>query len=371
MLTVAGAGMAGLVAAARARELGVECVVLEKGDRPGGSMLLSSCVVWRHHELEDFRRECPGGDPRLQRALVEELDEALDWLESLGAVPTMRETGNPLTVGRRFDPRALTATLARRVEIRLGRPLESADGPLVLATGGFGRRLATARRLGLRANPWSEGDGLDFARSRGAALTAGMDEFYGRAMPAPPARVEPADYVRAAQLYGRFAHRVDERGRPFFEGEPSWSENDLVQALARLPEGTGWYLLDADALERPMGERIARERAVADLVAVAEELGGEVRRAVDLAGLRLPDLEPSPLLARAPFTAVKVRAAVTHTIGGLATDDHGRVLDRQGSPVEGLFACGADAGGVATGGYASGLAAALVFGRRAAQAACV
>ena len=358
--------MAGLVAAARARELGVECVVLEKGDRPGGSMLLSSGFVWRHRELADFRRECPGGDPALQRTLVEELDDALDWLESLGAVATARETGNPLTVGRRFDPRALTETLARRAEIRLGSPVGQVTGPLVLAPGGFGRRLATARRLGLRANPWSDGGGLDLARSRGAALTGGIDEFYGRAMPAPPARVEPTDYVRAAQLYGRFAHRVDERGRPFFEGEPSWSENDLVQELSRLPEGTGWYVLDADALDRSV-----RERTVADLVAVAEELGGEVRRADQLAALRLSDLGPAPLLVRPPFTAVKVRAAVTHTIGGLATDEHGRVLDENGSAIEGLFACGVDAGGIATGGYASGLAAALVFGRRAAQTACV
>jgi hypothetical protein len=34
-----------------------------------------------------------------------------------------------------------------------------------------------------------------------------------------------------------------------------------------------------------------------------------------------------------------------------------------------VFACGADAGGIATGGYASGLAAALVFGRIAADTA--
>ena len=61
-LVVAGAGMAGLVAAARARELGAAPVVLEKGNRPGGSMLLSSGVVWRHHSLEDFQAECPGGD---------------------------------------------------------------------------------------------------------------------------------------------------------------------------------------------------------------------------------------------------------------------------------------------------------------------
>jgi hypothetical protein len=34
-----------------------------------------------------------------------------------------------------------------------------------------------------------------------------------------------------------------------------------------------------------------------------------------------------------------------------------------------LFAAGADVGGISTGGYASGLAAALVFGRIAAESA--
>jgi succinate dehydrogenase/fumarate reductase flavoprotein subunit len=66
---------------------------------------------------------------------------------------------------------------------------------------------------------------------------------------------------------------------------------------------------------------------------------------------------------------VHVAAAVTHTIGGLAIDERGRVLDGRGEPVEGLYAAGVDAGGVANGGYASGLAAALVFGLIAAEEA--
>ena len=41
----------------------------EKGTRLGGSMLLSSCVIWRHREWSDFRRECPAGDPALQRLI--------------------------------------------------------------------------------------------------------------------------------------------------------------------------------------------------------------------------------------------------------------------------------------------------------------
>ena len=56
--------MAGLVAAARARELGLDVAVHEKGARIGGSMLLSSCVIWRHRDWEDFRTECPTGDAR-------------------------------------------------------------------------------------------------------------------------------------------------------------------------------------------------------------------------------------------------------------------------------------------------------------------
>ena len=80
--------------AARARELGAAVVVYEKGDRPGGSMLLSSGVIWRHRALEAFRQECLTGDPGCSAASSRRLDDALDWLESLGAVPSSakRET---------------------------------------------------------------------------------------------------------------------------------------------------------------------------------------------------------------------------------------------------------------------------------------
>jgi succinate dehydrogenase/fumarate reductase flavoprotein subunit len=341
MLTVAGAGMAGLCAAARARELGLDVVVHEKGDRAGGSMLLSSGVVWRHRTLALFREECPGGDPALQRVVVEELDDALAWLESLGARVLARETGNPRTFGWRFEPRELTEALARAAgELRLGSPFPRGARPLVLATGGFAARLARERGLALRANPWSEGDGLDEGLAAGAVETAGMDEFYGRAMPAPPACWGEVDYVPAAQLYGRWARVLDEAGEPVWEGDVSWSENDLVQAIASRPGGTAWYRVAAEDLARRVGER-----TVGELVAEAERLGGEVGR--DAAG-----------------ATVKVQAAVTHTIGGLRIDEDARVLG-----TEGLYAAGADAGGIATGGYASGLAAALVLGRRAAETA--
>jgi succinate dehydrogenase/fumarate reductase flavoprotein subunit len=70
---------------------------------------------------------------------------------------------------------------------------------------------------------------------------------------------------------------------------------------------------------------------------------------------------PAPRAAR---VAVRVSPGITHTIGGLRIDEQARVAG-----ADGLFAAGADVGGISTGGYASGLAAALVFGRVAAESA--
>jgi succinate dehydrogenase/fumarate reductase flavoprotein subunit len=336
--------MAGLAAAARARELGGAVTVFEKGDRPGGSMLLSSGVVWRYRDFDEFRRQCRGGDPALQQLVWERLDSALDWLEGLGAPVVARDTDNPLTTGRRFHTRGLTEVLVRAAgEIRLRQPFpDSADGPLVLATGGFqgdpelvARHIAPGGRLALRSNPWSAGDGLRAGLARGGTLSAGMDEFYGRNMPARD--WAPPDFVRLAQLYGRHALVLDERGEPFVSGEVSWSEIDLVQATARRPGAAAWYLLDQATLEA-------------------------VRPMVDAAGTAVSAGELPFPVPGGVVVGVHVRASITHTIGGLQVDGHARVAG-----TDGLWACGVDAGGVSTGGYASGLAQALVLGLAAAE----
>ena len=145
------AGWAGLVAAAEATARGAEVLVLEKLERPGGSMRLSSGVVWRHSELADFRRECPGGDPVLQALVHERLDDDLAWLESLGALVVARETGNPRTVGVRFDTAALTSTLAEQAgeqvvahHLRAGRGRLAAVVALVKRHHRLGDRLQHA-----------------------------------------------------------------------------------------------------------------------------------------------------------------------------------------------------------------------------------
>ena len=337
-MVVAGAGMAGLVAAARARELGTDPVVLEKGDRSGGSMLLSSCVVWRYKTFEDFRRECPGGDERLQRIVFDGFDEALEWLVSLGPEVVWEETQNPLTTGKRFEPRSLTEALVRAAgHVRFGQVLGTVPGtwpeePVVLATGGFAVRYAREHGLLVRCNPWSEGDGLEFARDHGAELAGDLDEFYGRAMPAPPATIAEADYVRLSQLWDSEAQFVNEEGDEFFQGPPAWHESDLAQAIARQPGGTAWFVVSSDYRDDPRVEALREAGGT-----IVEEFGE---------------------------LSLHVAAAVTHTQGGIRVDEQARVVG-----ADGLFAAGADVGGVSTGGYSSGLAAALVLGRIAAESA--
>jgi fumarate reductase flavoprotein subunit len=337
--------MAGLVAAARARELGATPVVFEKGDRPGGSMFLSSGVVWRYREWERFRSECPGGDEALQRLVWERLDDELAWLESLGAPVVGRETGNPLTTGLRFDPRGLTETLARRAwDLRLLQPLtELPSSPTILATGGFQGSPGLVRtyitseapNLVLRANPWSVGDGLRLGLGQGAEVSAGMDEFYGRNLAAAP-QISPEDFVPLAQVYAAHARVENLNGEQY---EPrTWSEIDVVQWTARQPGARARYVVSDEALSEPVGDR-----SVGEAIEAARRAGASVQRGRGT-------------------TTVEVVAGITATLGGLRVEEDARAVD-------GLYAAGADVGGISTGGWSSALAAALVLGKLAAESA--
>ena len=347
-LVVAGAGMAGLAAAAEARSLGASVVVYEKRELPGGSSILSSGYVWRHRRFEDFRAECPGGDEALQRLVFDRLDDDLRWLESLGAPIRSRETGNPRTTGVRIDtPGTIDALVRAGGELRAGEPLrELPDGmPAILATGGFpaNRDLLAqhvtpeAEHLMRRAASGGEGDGLRMAIDAGAETSAGLGEIYGRNMPATDRAIPPADWPRMAQRYARFAEVTNSEGERC-PPPRSWAEIDVLQWTARQPRARAWFRVD----EGQLGERVRDER-VGEMVAAAREAGG-------------------PVSDQDGAVVVETVAGVTRTLGGVAIDTDGRAAD-------GVHVVGDDAGGIATGGYTSGLGSALVFGRIAARAA--
>ena len=431
---VAGGGLAGLVAALRAAEMGARVTLLEKGDRLGGSLVYSSGYLWSYRDLQTFRREAPGGDVTLQSLILERLGPSLEWLEDRGVPVLTRETGNPLTFGARLDPERTADTLAGSIaasgeRILLGTALRSlvrdpegrirgvqafsggeqrTEGAeaVILTSGGFAANPDLVRRhiiqgsgsMQVRAHPWSTGDGFLAALEAGALASAGLDEFYGRNLPAPPAEYSPAEFVEVSQLYGRYAVALNLNGERYADESADWSETSLTRATARQPDLRAWYVVDGEALR----ERV-RDRTVEAMIATARRSGGIVLQAEGMeelaeklgergvpratvlrtlgeynaavsAGrsdeLSPPRSDPAAPLQVPPFVAVEVAPAITHTIGGLAVDGGCRVLSRtRGRSLPGLYAAGVEVGGLSVGGYTSGLASALVFGKVAAESA--
>ena len=428
-VVIVGGGLAGLATALRAAELGAQVTLLEKGDLPGGSFVYSSGYVWSYTDMPTYRREAPGGDVALQRLILEHLPSSLSWLESVVGMLLARETGNPLTFGARFDPKRTVSALVDRIgasggeilvntafEALMGTPAGRVTGvrtssermyaadAVILASGGFGANpelvgryiIGGPGRIRVRAHPRSTGDGFRAALREGALASAGLDEFYGRNLPAPPAEFAPERFVEVSQLYGRYAVAINARGERYADEGADWSETALTQATAHQPGLYAWYVLDAAGLEGRVRERTAKE-----MVETARSTGGTVLEAASLreladkldergvprntvlrtleaynasisAGAEIspPRTDRTEPLHVPPFVAVKVAPSITHTVGGLAVDSGCRVLRRTDQrTIPGLYAAGVEVGGVSVGGYTSGLASALVFGRTAAESA--
>jgi 3-oxosteroid 1-dehydrogenase len=140
------------------------------------------------------------------------------------------------------------------------------------------------------------------------------------------------------------------------------------------------YLIQADTLcelaAKIGADPVTFERTVADHnryaeTGVDEEFG---RGTSDLNRINGdPDNKPNPCMRRigpGPFFAVAVWPADLATSAGLSGDRDGRVLDRQGVPIQGLYACGNDLASIFRGTYpgpGTTLGPAIVFGWRAAM----
>jgi succinate dehydrogenase/fumarate reductase flavoprotein subunit len=287
---------------------------------------------------------------------------------------------------------------------------------VVLATGGFhGNPGLVARYLGppdhllVRANGWNTGDGLLAATRAGAAVTPGIHTFYGHAMVAPPGHMAQTEFREATQSYGQQAVALNLHGRRFADESIGTGEEELNQALFRQPGGRGFYVVDHATAAREARPNRPLIRVILDW---ARRRGAPFVQAESLEelvqGLGVHGVPPDVALAtlrefnracasgafvpgrrrhreplvHPPYYAVGVQSAITFTMGGLAVDDAARVLRRSLSsspmaqsitepsqfrevPIPGLYAAGADVGNISNRGYAGGIAAGIVLGRRA------
>jgi succinate dehydrogenase/fumarate reductase flavoprotein subunit len=307
--------------------------------------------------------------------------------------------------------RKLTTDEAGRVT---GATVTSPDGlrdmhadAVLLATGGFQgdpELLTTfigggADAMLVRSNRGSVGDGFRFGREVGASASRCLDGFYGHLVPSPMADLRQDQFLELTQYYSNHCMLVNRLGRRFTD--ESLGDEVSNQATLRQPGSRAVLLCDerihttyAATAPYPHGQMIDRIAAadaaggwhvskrtmdelldaVADWGVAERALAGTLDQwaaaaAGDQTALDIPRaVRPEPF-ADPPFHALEVQPAITFPFGGLMVDPDGRVLDRDGVAVPGLFAAGADAGGLQDVRYVGGLALGLVFGPRAARAA--
>jgi len=318
------------------------------------------------------------------------------------------------------DGRAVGVELAR--DSGASETLRARAG-VVLATGGFSHDAALRAELlppsvspASPVCPSDTGDGVRAGLEVGGVL--GLHNS-NNAYWAPISRFRRADGTE-----GVFPHTVADRGKPGIialaaNGERFTSEavsyHEFVLAmfrgnaqgaavpaylvcdkrslwqyglgavkpftLALAPHTTSGYLVEAGSLDE-----LARRLEI-DPPALAASVGrynADARNGVDSAfGLGgdayqrfLGDREQTPNpcmrpIETPPYYAIRLYPSDLGTIAGLMTDGEARVLDREGRPIAGLYACGNDMNSVMDGAYPGPgitLGPALVFAYIAARA---
>ena len=186
---------------------------------------------------------------------------------------------------------------------------------------------------------------------------------FGRAQLRDPSRAIPAWLVCDSRFLWKYGLG---RVRPF-----------TLSVRRQVEEG---YLKRADTLPM-LGQAIGvpsdafRATLAAYNAAAARGEDPEFGRGSNIYQRHLGDVDqqPNPCVApieRAPFYAVAVYPADLGMAAGIVTDDKARALNRDGQPIEGLYACGNDMHSVMNGQYPGPgitLGPALVFGYVAAM----
>ena len=432
-LLVVGAGMAGLSAAAWSVRQGRSVTLVEKGAIGGtavhaGFIWTAPSFEALREAVPDgdpalARTLADGFGPAI--AWVRSLD-----VECLPAVTVLRfGSGHQIDITNylrlceaivRDDPSstvlvpAVTESLLVEDGAVAGAVVRTDDGELheiraeatLLATGGFqgDRGLRTevigqnARDIPLRSNHHSVGDGLRLGMSAGARFRRDGGGFYGHLFPAGVDVSDNDDFVGITLYYSEHSLLLNLNGERFVD--ESVGDHLTTMALLEQPEARALMISDARVREEWIlqpyvegihprdtfdiayrrGARCAIAESIDELAHVPPEWGydGEqVRSALLDFNRRCADgsfdepfrrYDTTPI-DRPPFYVIETVPAISFTFDGLAIDDNARVLDEEGAPIPGLFAAGADTGGVFTRAYAGGLAMALVFALRASRTA--
>ena len=411
-VVIVGAGLAGLSAALTVAEFGLNPIVFEKSNKPGGATALSEGGF----NAADSRRQIPlgiednpekhfqqalkrsgyKGREALLRTMCYEAYSAQQWLETIGVQFDRQiyrapggffpRTHKPLKGNgeayidallhalKPFDVPVITE--AEVQSLLRDSTTEGFNGPVkgvhgvcrgqtftcrarcgvVLASGSFIRnqKMLTLYAPGLsNTKPWFEvgADGgiLQAAADIGAGLV-GMSYFeLGFTTSSFCMPNDPSRFILVNRLGQRFVREDLQR-------------TELLQAVLHQPEGVAWMISHAqekrDPPASPEFEQLllrALERFNEDVMLERPDPLGRDKRLM--------------CVIQKPFCVSQLTPRLITSYGGVEIDANARVLDRHGLPIEGLTAAGDVTGGIhgEHALYGDLLASAAVFGRIAAR----
>ncbi|NLC96566.1 MAG: flavocytochrome c [Erysipelotrichaceae bacterium] len=475
-VVIIGAGGAGMVAAITATEQGKNVIILEKKSIAGGNSTLSTggmnAAKTKYQDENEFtegegvvstiknaRDNYPelkelidtvekqydeylaspegyfdsvelfildtlvGGknlnDPELVQTLAENSEEALYWLDSIGALlnqvgsfggastkrihKPVNDEGKTISVGSYLVPILEKTCVDKGVTIIYDAPVTEilmedgaavgvkADGytvnasSVIIASGGFGGNLEMVVEYKPELEGFAStntsgitGDGIKMAEAIGAALVD-MEQIQIH----PTAEYESKALITEG-LRGDGAILVNQDGVRFFD---EVGTRDAVSAAEIAQPGSYAYLIIDQAMvdksaviagyikagytkQGETYEELAKEIDVDEAVfaETMEKWNASVEAGKDEEFGRTSMANP---LDTAPYYAIKVSPGVHHTMGGIKINTNAEVVDTDGNVIPGLFAAGEVTGGVHGANRLGGNAVAdiVIFGRIAGNSA--
>jgi fumarate reductase flavoprotein subunit len=350
---------------------------------PGGA------EAWRENTLaapaaQPGQRWQGHGGGELLRILTGILKRGGSRLMLGATAKRLRMEGNRC-VGLDVDQQGRTATVASR--------------NVILCDGGFQANEALVReyivphpeKLRQRNSGSGAGAALTMAREVGARLT-GMDKFYGHVLAReamqsdmlwPYPMVDPIcsagvvvdpsgrrfadEGLGGVWMTNAIAHLPDPLSAAVVFDERIWNgpaaSGHIYGANPYLPKA-GANLIRAESLQS-LADALGLPAAALEATVAEYNSAGEAGRTAQLDPARTAaSYKPFPI-ANPPYYGLKLCAGLTFTMGGIAVDEVGRVLNERNEAIPGLYAAGCCTGGLDGGpsaGYVGGLAKSAAMG---------
>lgn len=377
-----------------------------------------------------FKHTYEGGDklgnPVLIKTFVENTYPGIEWLESLGMgfkdeiftvlgalYPRSHKPEKPLGTGfigtyqnyinKNPDIKVLTDTTADELIIKNGRvvgvkatgrkenPTITAKKGVVIATGGFAGNVEMRQKFNSKLNedvpttnhPGATGEGLNLASKAGADLI-GLEYI----------QLLPMGDPLTGSLSGNIEGSVEDRIFVNKSGKRFVAEDErrdvMTNALFNQEDNFMWVIVDTHTYPTEDSKNNFNE-TIGDLIKAGRAFRGETIEElataieVDPAALKetiakynqAVDAKKDEFgrklfktkLDKGPFYAGARVPTVHHTMGGIAVNENTQALDKNGTPIPGLYAAGEVTGGLHGANRLGGnaLAEITVFGKIAGE----